>query len=202
MTHAATRARLLELRRSAEAARRGRDLLDEKREALLREVLARRRDAAVKRREAAGRLRRARSLLAEAEVELGTDRVDAAALAQLAARRSVGLTPRRVAGARLSAVRLSGPAFRLRYGAGGTGAPLDRAALAFADVVGPLVDLAEAENALARLAEALAKTNRRLNALEKVILPSLVREIARTAGALEEEERDQWVRCRRAVHAA
>lgn len=201
MTHAATRARLLELKRDAEAARRGRDLLDEKREALLREVLARRPVVAAKRKEAAARLARARARLEEAETELGADAVDRAALAQRAEPPSVTLAPRRLAGARFSSVRLERPEFRIRWAAGGTSASLDAAAEAFGALVGPLAELAEAEAALTCLKETLAKTNRRLNALEKLVLPALAGEAARTAAALEEEERDQWVRCRTATRA-
>jgi V/A-type H+-transporting ATPase subunit D len=189
----ATRSRWIELRRSREAARRGRELLDEKREALLREILKRRDRFAEKRRSAEKRLARARALLAEAGIELGLDAVDAAALAQ---RQDVGveLAPKRVAGIAARSARLVRQPFRVRYGLHGTAGSLDRAAEAFAELLPDLVEIAEDEDLVTRLESALRKTNRRLNALDKVILPALEADLNRIASALEEEERDESIR--------
>lgn len=189
----ATRSRWLELRRQRDAARRGRDLLDDRREALLREVLSRRGAVAEARSRAAERLAAARAALAEADVEMGLDAVEAAALAQ-AGGVAVDAHVERVAGVTVTVLRAPAHPFAARYGPGGTSASLDRAGRAYAAVLPLLVELASAERILVALSSALTKTNRRLRALENVLLPDLDREIARTASELEEEERDGAVR--------
>ena len=190
MTGAATRSRWLELQASREAARRGRDLLDEKREILQRELTRRtaaRRAAAEK---AAAALSAARAVLAEAEVELGQDAVDAAALAQTPAG-SAEIGEGRVLGVSAPSVRLRLQPFRIAWAPGGTSESLDRAAAAFADALPLLAELAQVELAVRNFTRALARTSRRLNALETIVLPDLTKELAELAEALEEDERDE-----------
>jgi vacuolar-type H+-ATPase subunit D/Vma8 len=58
------------------------------------------------------------------------------------------------------------------------------------------VRLAEQEQAVTRLNLAMRKTTRLLNALDKVILPNIDREIRAIVEGLEEEERDESARSR------
>jgi V/A-type H+-transporting ATPase subunit D len=190
------RSRLIALRREREAASGGRELLERKREVLLRELQAR---TAVRDREravAAEALREARGRLAEARVELGGAAVDAAALAQpplppLERRET------RVAGVALPRLRAAAVTFVPAYGPGGTAASLDQAGAAFAAALAPVLALASAEAAVRALAAALARAARLLNALDRIVLPEMAREIRFVEDALEEEERDECVRRRR-----
>ncbi len=200
MSRAATRSRWLELRREEIAARRGRQLLDEKREVLVRELVRARSRCEGERRRAAASLASARAAAAQAEVELGHSGVEAAALAQRMAA-AITLLPRTFLGVSLPAVSGRFEAFRARYAPGGTAESLDRAARAYADLLPLLLRLAQEELAVANLSEALARTNRRWNALDRVLIPGLVREIRRVKGALEEEARDEAVRGRRLARA-
>ncbi len=200
MNRAASRSRWLELKREEFAARRGRQLLDEKREVLVRELSRARSRREEEARRAAISLSAARAAAAQAEVELGHAALEAAALAQKPAAQ-VTLSPRSFLGVSLPAVSGRFEAFRARYAPGGTAESLDRAARAYAELVPLLLRLAQEELAVANLSEALARTNRRWNALDRVLLPELAREIRRVEGALEEEARDEAVRARRLARA-
>jgi vacuolar-type H+-ATPase subunit D/Vma8 len=87
--------------------------------------------------------------------------------------------------------------FRPRYGPGGTAESLDQAGKAFAEALPVLVRLAKEELAVRNLQHGFAQTVRRLNAIEKVVLPRLDHEIREVGSALEEEERDEALRRKR-----
>lgn len=196
MTGAATRSRWLELAAAREAARRGRELLDEKREILQRELA---RQDAVRRKAletAAAAVAAARSAHREARIEMGSDAVDAAALAQPpAATAELGET--RILGVSAPTVIVRTRPWAIAWGSGGTSESLDRAAAAYAAALPVLAELAQAELVVRNLARALARANRRLNALEIIVLPELESEVREVAAALEEDERDESFRRKR-----
>lgn len=196
MSAAATRSQWLELCAAREAAQRGRELLDEKREILQRELTRRTAARREAREKAATALATARMALREAQVELGRDAVDAAALAQSPAA-SAEIGEARVLGVSAPGVRLRSEKWTIGWSPGGTSESLDRAALAFSGALPLLADLAQAELAVRNFARALARTNRRLNALEMIVLPDLEREIRNVASGIEEDERDEAFRRKR-----
>jgi V/A-type H+-transporting ATPase subunit D len=196
MSAAATRSRLLELGSARESAQRGRDLLDEKREILQRELTRRTAARRKAREKAAAALAAARTALREAQVELGRDAVDAAALAQSPAA-SAEIGEARVLGVSAPAVRLRPEKWMIGWSPGGTSESLDRAAAVFNGALPLLADLAQAELGVRNFARALARTNRRLNALEMIVLPGLECEIRDVASAIEEDERDEAFRRKR-----
>jgi V/A-type H+-transporting ATPase subunit D len=204
MSGSATRSALLDLGFAREAARRGRELLDQKREILQRELSRRETARQAAREKAAAALALARKTLREARVELGRDAVDAAALAQTPAAHAE-IVEARVLGVSTPSVRLLPAAWTLGWSPGGTSESLDRAAAEFAGALPLLAELAQAQLGVRNFARALARTNRRLNALEMIVLPGLEREIRDVASALEEDERDEafrrkrWFQVRRAA---
>jgi len=201
MTGAAVRSRLLILRREREAARRGQDLLEQKREVLLRELLQRTRLRAEAEARAAAALEQARARLRVAQTELGRLAVQSAALAQT---ETVSVKPRvrKLLGIALPALKGRFQPFRPRYGTGGTAESLDRAGTAFANALPLLVQLAEEDLAVRNLQQGFTRTVRRLNALEKVVLPRLDGEIRAVTTALEEEDRDEALRRKRWLTAS
>lgn len=195
MKGAAVRSRLLVLRRQLTAATTGHDLLERKLEVLLRETLRREARRDRQRDRVATRLSRARQCLAEALAEAGRHALDAAALAQPETV-TIERRDRRLVGVTVPSLRGRFERFTPCYGPAGTTASIDDAGAAFADTLPALVRLAEHEMATRALRRALARTVRRLNALEQVVIPTLRREIHTVTDALEEEERDESVRRR------
>ena len=195
MSAAASRSRLLELRGQLEAAARGREVLERKRELLLFEIRRRAGPLVVARRGLASSLAAARAALAVARVELGSPLVDAAALAQPPTT-SVELRAASILGVPVPRLVAPPASTRPAYGPAGTSASLDRAVADFCALVPELARLAELEAASAALRRGLRKTARRLSALERVVIPRLEADLRAVAGGLEEEERDEALRLR------
>lgn len=196
----ATRSELLARRESHEIARRGRDLLEQKRDQLLGEF----RRIADQVLSEAGELERA---AAEARRALAVteafDGPDAVASAGLAGRTGIPMTVRTVTvmGVRLADIETE-PLGRPRAGRGysleGGSARLDDAAACFEAELELIVDLAGRELRLRRLVDEIAKTTRRVNALEYVVIPQLQREAAVIQSILDERERQDRFRLKRA----
>jgi V/A-type H+-transporting ATPase subunit D len=178
------------------AATLGRDLLDDKREAILRTLSDRSRQRATASARVEERWARAQQALHDACVEMGSEAVDAAALAQ-AVGATVSWRAGSVVGVATPRLQESVSAFVASYGAAATTASLDRAGDEFTQLIPALVRLAEAEEAVRNLRAALQKTVRRLKALEQLVIPELEREARAVSSALEEEERDDSIRARR-----
>jgi V/A-type H+-transporting ATPase subunit D len=193
----AVRSALHTLRRDLEAARLGRDLLDDKREAILRSLLERAPRHAAARDAAVAALDTARRRLVAAAVESGPNAVAGAALAQPPAA-AVDWRPASVVGVPTPALTARIPAFAPRYGAAPLTAELDRAGEDFSAAAAALVVFAEEEAAVRNLQLGLSRTIRRLRALEQVVIPGIERQRRAVAVAVEEDERDDTVRYRQA----
>lgn len=96
--------------------------------------------------------------------------------------------------------------YRAFYGAAATAESLDECGAAFTALIPQVVALAQEEIAVVRLSAAMRKTTKLLNALQKVVLPRIERDIRAIVDGIEEDERDDAVRRRvgltRVHHAA
>ena len=188
-----SRSRLYELRRDRVAAARSAELLERKREVLLRETAARiaKRDAL--REKVTRALSAAQHKLAIARVHHGRERIAAAALAQPLAC-TIESRELSIMGVRLVELRAVAQPFRAMYGAAATSQALDDAAVAFDTLLPDVIRLAGEEHAVSRLRLTLRKTTKLVNALQKIVLPRLDHDIRVIIDSIEEEERDEAVR--------
>jgi V/A-type H+/Na+-transporting ATPase subunit D len=194
-----TRSELLARKAEIRLAAQGRDLLKERRSALVREfnhlgasalesldVLDR--DAAD-----AGRF------LGLTVAASGLEPVESAAFAAQGGV-ELSLRTRNVAGIGVVEIAKDTVA-RARTGRGyslaGTTARIDGVAERFEAVLDRLLGVAALELSVRRLATEIARTTRRMNALEHVVVPRLEAERARIALVLEEREMEDRVRLRR-----
>jgi len=194
-----TRTELLARRAQVRLARHGADLLRGKREAMVREFLARLRDLG----EARDAMRRSLVEATRALLEaLSVDGEEAVGSAGLAARRAVEveLKERNVWGVRIVDVK-SGYApsvpWDRRYSAAGTSARIDEATAGFEMVLESIIRVAPIERALRRLADEIRKTSRRVNSLEQRLLPALEAEIGVIRQSLDQREREDIFRLKR-----
>lgn len=191
-----TRMELLAREAQIELATQGRNLLEQKRTALMKELL-KTVDAVMERSEAlqvAATV--AHEALARAEAMAGTEAVRAAALA---ARSEFPLEvrTRSVMGVRVPDIeqrRAARPLSGRGYSYVGTSITIDEAAEAFENEVDIMMRLAESELRLTRLAGEIQRTSRRLNALDHLLIPRLERERNLIQGALDERERSDRFR--------
>ena len=189
---APTKSNLLALKRQLGFALEGFDLLEQKRQILMFELLRRLARAREVEGRAAEELRRAHGALREATLDAGAAALDRAALAAGAAH-EVELHEQRVMGLALPRVVAHVEPAGVRFGVGGTPAAADEAMRRFVALLPLLAELAELENALRRLAYELRKTQRRCNALSKIFIPAYQGTIAYILGAMEERERESFV---------
>jgi V/A-type H+-transporting ATPase subunit D len=190
-TISATRMELLARKAQIALARQGRDLLEQKRTALMREFL-RIADTVMERTEALQHsAAMAYQALARAEAIAGPEAVRSAALASRA-EFPLEVKTINVMGVKVPFVeqkRVSRPAFGRGYSVVGASVTIDEAASAFEAEVESIIRLAESELRLRRLAEEIQSTSRRLNALDHLLIPRLEAERSFIQMALDERER-------------
>ncbi len=189
---APTKGNLMAAKRSRALAENGWELMDQKRNILIRELMGRI-DRATELQELIGdTFREAYDALAIARIAGGDC---SAAVESLPEDESVRLLWRSVMGVEIPTV-VSDPMDReeIPYALGVSSSALDEAYRKFALVKELLAELAETENAVYRLAFAIEKSRKRANALENIVIPGLDADIARIADALAEKEREEFVR--------
>jgi V/A-type H+-transporting ATPase subunit D len=195
----ATRSELLARRAQIRLAAQGRDLLKDRRSAMVREFHR----LGAQALESMGALDsdaiRARQLLG---VAAGADGREQLASAAMAAEAGIEVTVHSRIVAGVPIVEVSRPAVTRSvtgrgYDLATTTARTDSVATRFEAVLDRLLDLAALELSVRRLAEEIARTTRRMNALEHIVLPRLRAESARIALALDEREMEDRVRLRR-----
>jgi len=185
----ASRAALLELRQEREVVQQGHDFLDEKRILLARQLLKRLdeyRDARARLEEAETH---ARQTLAKAIASHGLEYLQLHPPPPLE-RLELVLGSDSYLGMSLPRAEL-----RLAFADGDAGA-LAECARAYAGVAGQAAHLAAREAALLRLMADYRRTERRVRALENLILPELRQAERDMEDALEENEQEEAVRVR------
>ena len=172
---AATRTELLDRRRRAVFVAEGRDLLKDKRTALVREFRQHQAELLDGLEELRKLAVRAHLRLEEATVVCGPEPLESGALI---AETGIGaeLRSRTVAGVRVYVLRhdpVRRDAADRGWAPAATSIHLDRVALAYEELLQWLLDLCAVELSVRRLATEIARTTKQVNALENVVLPQL-----------------------------
>jgi V/A-type H+-transporting ATPase subunit D len=190
-TVSVTRMELLARKAQIALATQGRDLLEQKRTALLKEFMLTA-DTALERSDALERTaEQARGALARAEAMAGAESVRSAAMASLSGL-GLDVTTINVMGVRVPHIeqkRVARSALERGYSIVGASTSIDETASAFEAEVEAIIQLAEIEIRLTRLGEEIQRTSRRLNALDHFVIPRLQEEQKFIQMALDERER-------------
>lgn len=194
---APTKSNLLRLREALGFVRAGHELLDQKREVLLEELLDVRREAGQLRHEVEAALAAAYGALRDALLAGGRVALEAEALAP-AGSQALRVRERSVMGVVVPLVELEirdpvQPTAAPGWGPAGAAVVARR----IREILPAIARLAEIEVSSARLATELEKTQRRVNALEHVFLPEIGDTIRHIDGALEEREREERFQMKR-----
>jgi V/A-type H+-transporting ATPase subunit D len=186
-----TRMELLARKTQITLATQGRDLLEQKRTALLKEFM-RIADTVMEHTDVLQQAAsEARQALARAEAIAGTEAVRSAALASRA-ELPLDVTTASVMGVKVPHIeqkRVARSMLDRGYSVTGTSTTIDEAASAFEDEIDAIIQLAESELRLTRLAAEIQRTSRRLNALDHLLIPRLESERDFIQIALDERER-------------
>ena len=198
-----TRMELLAKKAQIALATQGRELLEQKRTALMRELI-RVADRVMASSDVLQQTAtEARRALARAEAMAGTEAVRSAALAthgELA----IDVRTANVMGVSVPVIeqkRVARSVLGRGYAITGTSVAIDEVATAFEAEIDSLIELAESELRLTRLATEIQRTSRRVNALEHVLIPRLVAECDYIQIALDERERAEHFRLKRVKQA-
>lgn len=189
---APTKSSLLSLKKQLLFAEEGYDLLEQKRQILIFELMSRLNRARDVEIRIAESFKHAFAALREATLDIGSEALDRAALG-VSLDHQVSLGDQHLMGMKIPRVTLRAEPPSAQFGVGGTSANTDLAMRRFIEVLPLLTELAELENAVLRLARELRKTQRRCNALSKILIPGYRETIGYITGALEERERESFV---------
>jgi V/A-type H+-transporting ATPase subunit D len=188
---APTKSSYLVLKRQLAFAEEGYDLLDQKRQILVFELMSRLGRARDFERRAAEAMAEAFAALRQALLAIGSEGVDRAALG-VQVEYGLEISDQALMGIRVPRVTMSVPDPGVQFGLVGTSASADMAMRRFTEALQLLAELAELENAVLRLARELRKTQRRCNALSKVFIPDYSETIGYIVSSLEERERESF----------
>ena len=188
-----TRSNYLVIKQRLALAREGYRLLDKKRDVLIMEILRVIEDAERIQKQVENQFQRAYEIMQEARAIMGTERVRRLALSRTE-EVDIHITPRSVMGVVVPSVTYVTPEKKLRYGFGDTSVILDQVQQEWKAVLDMMGELAETVTTVWRLATELRRTQRRVNALEHIFIPSYEETLAYIEEMLEEKEREELFR--------
>jgi V/A-type H+-transporting ATPase subunit D len=186
-----TKSNLIATKKSLALSSTGFNLLDKKRNILIREMMLLIEKFQDIRTTMSETFQNAYAALQKANIELGV--IDDIAAA-VPIDENVSIRFKSVMGVDIPIVNYNNRSLTLSYGFFNTNSDLDYAYRCFHEVKKLTVILAELENSIYRLADAISKIQRRANALKNVVIPDLEAKIKFITDYLEEKEREEFFR--------
>lgn len=186
-----TKGNLLSVKKTLELSRSGFELLDRKRNILIREMMS----LIDRANQLQGKIdtayEEAYAALQRANITLGIVKE----LSQtVPVENGLNVAYRSVMGVEIPMVSFHPEEVRLPFGLVSTNILLDRAYLKFDEVKKLTAELAEVENSVYRLAYAVKKTQKRANALKNIMIPRFEQTVKTITEALEEKDREDFSR--------
>jgi len=191
-----TKGTLLRLQDELEGIRSQHDLLDRKREVLVRELMQRMRQAEKLEEKSRQVFRIAHEALQVARMRMGSQKIEWVSFSPTA-RCEFEMEIHSIMGLRIPRFSMEIEKFDPPYGLGDTSASLDEARQKWLEALRFLSEAAEVFTTVWRLAMELGKIRRQVNALEFTIIPRYRNTIAQIESRLEEDEREEIVRAKK-----
>lgn len=186
-----TKGNLMATKRSRALAQTGYELMDRKRNILIREMMGLMDTAKAVQDQIDTVFTEAYESLQAANIKLGlVDRLAEAVEVD----ETLELQYRSVMGVELPHIPDRSAPVKPEYGFAYTSSELDECYLKFHKVKDLTRQLAEVETSIYRLATAIKKTQKRANALQNIVIPGFNGTIRYITDALEEKEREEFVR--------
>ncbi|PKM38812.1 MAG: V-type ATP synthase subunit D [Firmicutes bacterium HGW-Firmicutes-8] len=184
-----TRMELLGLRKRLKLARRGHELLKQRRDELMRRFLGVIKDSKVHREKVEKLLDASYKTAAAARASMEEGEFGNSLIIEKSS--FVDITVKNVGGIWLPRISLSEPP-KPAYGLAGTPGRLDAAVSGMRSLLPELIKLAEIEHTIRALASEIALTRRRVNALEHIMIPRLEETIRYIEMKMDENERAEF----------
>jgi V/A-type H+-transporting ATPase subunit D len=195
-SQAPTKANLLKAKNLLGFSMKGFDLLDKKRNVLIREMMGLISRAETIQKEIKAVYEEAYESLRFASITLGVNAVEEIAIS-IPRTESYQLLLTSVMGVEIPEIRYKKEKFEVSYGFFRTNAALDTAVRKFRRVRYLTYELAEVETKVYKLAMEIRKTQKRANALEKIQIPKYQGLVKKIEETLEEKEREDFFRLKR-----
>jgi V/A-type H+-transporting ATPase subunit D len=192
LNYAPTKTNLLRLRNDLKFAQQGYELLDQKRNILIIELLALVDQTADFQSRVETALAKAYKALEETVLDMGKLKVQYLTGAVYITT-DITVRTRRVMGVTLPVIETSFKEYPPYYSPMGTSFWIDNSLEHFKEALNLLGKLSELKISVLRLANEVKKTIRKVNALEKIAVPNLVETVHYIESRLEENERDMFV---------
>lgn len=188
-----TKGNLINSKNTLKLSRQGYELLDKKRNILIREMMALIEKAKVIQSNIDVTFTEAYSALQTANVTVGISTVEQIG-EEVDEEQGVHVNTRSIMGVEIPIVTLEEESIKPQFGFSRTNISLDEAFQKFAKVKKLTVELAEVENAIYRLAINIKRTQKRANALKNIMIPRYENITKYIQNALEEKEREEFTR--------
>lgn len=193
MTLFPTKGNLMLSKNTLALCRQGYDLLDKKRNILVREMMNLVEKARKIQDEISIVFKEAYEALQNANVSLGISMVEQIGFA-IPEENGVSIREQSIMGVEIPTVTIDTADMQPRYGFRMTNATLDIAREKFERVKRLTAELAEIENAVYRLATNIRRTMKRTNALKNIMIPKYEDITATIINVLEEKDREEFSR--------
>ncbi|MBN2184010.1 MAG: V-type ATP synthase subunit D [Candidatus Krumholzibacteriota bacterium] len=188
---APTKTNMMKVRRDLGFASDGWELLDQKRQILVVELMGLIDRAVDAQKDVESRLAEAFKALDQAILRMGRREVNLIAIG-MNIESEISISQRRVMGVSLPRVKVRFDDKSPYFAAAESSIWIDEAIKKFREILKLLGTLAEARISLMRLSREVAKTIRRVNALEKIFIPDYKETLKYIEMALEESERESF----------
>ena len=188
-----TKGNLILAKNSLALASQGYELMDKKRNILLRELMGLIDQAKAIQSEIDTTYTEAYKALQQANIELGIHFVEEMA-ASVPVEDSIRIKTRSIMGTEIPLVQHEPAPMKLSYAYYSTRESLDEARQHFERVKNLTIQLSMVENSAYRLAASIRKTQKRANALKNITIPTYQALVADITNALEEKDREEFTR--------
>lgn len=188
-----TKGNLILAKNSLALASQGYELMDKKRNILLRELMALIDEAKGIQSEIDTTFTAAYAALQRANIELGINYVQEIA-GSVPVERSIRIKTRSIMGTEIPLVQHDPAPMSLTYAYYSTRESLDQARASFEKVKELTIKLSMVENSAYRLAASIRKTQKRANALKNITIPTYQTLVTDITNSLEEKDREEFTR--------
>ncbi len=192
----ASKANLIKSKSMLAFSERGFELLDKKRNVLIREMMLLINRAKEVQAQMGGLFSEAYQALEFVNITMGSAAVSDIAYA-IPPEKGFQVRMRGVMGVEIPEVVYQEETYRPSYGFFRSNPSLDAAIQSFNRIKYLLYELAEIENAIYKLANEINKTQKRANSLEKIQIPKFEGQVKQISEELEEKEREDFFRLKR-----
>ena len=186
-----TKGNLIAMKKSLQLANLGYNLMDQKRNVLIKEMMTLLDDVKLIRDQITSSYQEAYDALQEANISMGliTDIVNSTPEDY-----GISIAYRSVMGVEIPKIAYDKQPLKMTYDIERSNSKVDYAYNCFYNVKQLTVLLAEVENSVYRLANTIRKTQKRANALRNISIPRFESTIKDISEALEEKEREEFTR--------